>query len=267
LRVAPYRYLPPGRPLRVMIPKNTETGLSRNLSPSQIFETNISGLRIFQPVEGWRFSDDAVFLSEFVIQIIRKVEKEAEGRSKNIERKDDVKFCIDIGAGCGIITLLLARELKNCRFFAIDIDKLMANLSYLNFRNNRVRAFSICGDIRFYPFRHESFDIIVSNPPYIPPDEGKKSDKYAIAKWEITLDLRTLADVSSRLLKDRGFVFVVYPSYRLGEVLSNFFKFGLKPVFIRFFHHSFGKSSDFFALACQKGVKHKLEVLPPFFKK
>ncbi|GBD03514.1 tRNA1(Val) (adenine(37)-N6)-methyltransferase [bacterium HR19] len=250
-----------------MIPKNTETGLSGNLSPSQIFETSISGLRIFQPIEGWHFSDDSVFLSEFVIQIIRKIEKETEERNENIERSSNVKFCVDIGAGCGIITLLLARELKNYKFFAIDIDKLMSNLSLLNFQSNGVRAFSVCGDIRFYPFRPESFDIIVSNPPYIPPEEGKKSDKYAIAKWEITLNLRTFAEVSSRLVKNRGFVFVVYPSYRLGEVLSTFFKFRLKPVFIRFFHHSFDKSADFFALACQKGVKHKLEVLPPFFKK
>ncbi len=220
----------------------------------EIQETKIFDIRLFQLEKKWKFSDDSIFLSKFTAEIESKIDS-------------NPKKILEIGSGCGIVTILLSKWLdgKNNSFFAVEIDKKMCFLCLLNFKSNNVKAHAICGDIKELKFK-EKFDVIVSNPPYIPVSEGKISPSKDIAKWEIKLDLKSIAKISSELLKSEGRLYVVYPSFRLGEVLSNFFKVRLKPVFLKFFHHSLSSKSDFFALMCQKDVKHKTEVLPPFFK-
>jgi len=220
----------------------------------ELEETKIFDISLFQFKRKWKFSDDSIFLSKFATEIENKIDSQP-------------KKIIEIGSGCGIITILLSKWLdgENNSFFAVEIDKKMAFLSHLNFKINNVKAHVICGDIKELKFK-EKFDVAISNPPYIPVSEGKISPSKDIAKWEIKLDLKSMAKISSELLKNEGRLYVVYPSFRLGEVLSNFFKVRLKPVFLRFFHHSLSSNSDFFALMCQKDVKHKTEILPPFFK-
>jgi len=220
----------------------------------ELEETKIFDVSIFQLKDKWKFSEDSIFLAKFAAEIENKIDSE------------DKKKLLEIGSGCGVITILLSRWIKGEKFLvSVEIDKKMALVSGLNYKNNNVKAHIICGDIKQIKFK-QKFNIVLSNPPYLPKGEGKISKKSDIAKWEIHLDLKTLAKISSNILEKEGRVYVVYPSFRLGEVLSNFYKVGLKPVFLKFFHHSPLSKSDFFALMCQKDVKHKTEVLPPFFK-
>lgn len=230
----------------------------------ELVETEVSQLRVLQPRNGWKFSDDSVELAYFC------AENEIKWMKKKTRRTEEMRKIVDVGIGSGVIALLLSRELElqgvPHTIFGVDIDKKMVKIAKLNSLRNQIPIHIISADIRKPPFAPGSFDVIVSNPPYIPPTEGKISQKYDIAKWEIQLDLRTFASASSYLLKPKGHLYTVYPSFRLGEVLSVFYKAGLQPTKIRFFHHSADFPSDFFLLFCVKGAKHKLEVLPPKFK-
>lgn len=236
--------------------------MKKKITDVDLVETEIEGLKVLQPKRGWRFSDDSVELAYFC------VENEIELKRKKI-RKTKRKI-VDVGVGSGIIAILLSRKLGLNDIphiiFGVDIDERMIELSKLNSHLNGVQMHIILADIKNPPFTPCSIDVIVSNPPYIPPTEGKVSKKYDIAKWEIELDLRTFASSSAYLLKPKGYLYTVYPSFRLGEVLSVFYKVGLQPTKIRFFHHSADFPSDFFLLLCVKGAKHKLQVLPPKFK-
>lgn len=83
---------------------------------------------------------------------------------------------LDIGCGCGNISIAVAKEVKDSVIYCVDIDEKAVELTRLNAINNGVstqlRVYQ--GDL-FSPFKDDtrflhSFDIIVSNPPYIPQD-------------------------------------------------------------------------------------------------
>ncbi len=223
---------------------------------TEFVQTEIFGIRLYQKKHGWKFSQDSVLLVRFFLEL-----------ESGYGKKGEKKLVLDVGTGCGVIPILIDKwSDSKFQIFAIDIDNEFVKISKINFRENAAEAFLLNADIRFAPFKMGSFDVIISNPPYIPPEEGKISQKYDIAKWEISFDLKTFAKVSAYLLRDKGRLYTVYPSWRLGEVLGNFFKSGLKPVFLQFFHHSQTLQSDIFFIACRKSVNEKLKVLPPIFK-
>lgn len=225
----------------------------------ELDETVLFGLRILQKKKGWRFSVDSVVLSTFCVEM-----------ETTHFRNEPKRMILDVGTGCGVIPILTQKLFrKNLEilptFVGVDIDTSFAKISYKNFKLNNLNFWTVVGDIRAHPFKEKTFDIVISNPPYIPVGEGRISPKYDVAKWEITFSLREFAKSSHEVLKDGGRIYVAYSSRRLGELLSVFFKAGLRPSFVRFFHHSPSMGSDFFVLVAQKGGRRKLEVLPPIF--
>lgn len=89
---------------------------------------------------------------------------------------------IDIGTGSGVIAITLAYELKNSFVYATDISKNALELASENARMNKVekRIKFILGDL-FEPLKNKnlynSFDCIVSNPPYVKDSDYKNLDK------------------------------------------------------------------------------------------
>ena len=75
------------------------------LSPDETLDTFLNGkLQILQKKKGYRFSVDAILLSQFVR--IRKNER-----------------VIDLGTGCGILLLLLSDATKAHSFVGVEIQK------------------------------------------------------------------------------------------------------------------------------------------------
>lgn len=99
-------------------------------------------------------------------------------------RKDN-PVILDIGTGSGSIAISLAHYINNCRVFAMDISKDALGVARINAQRCGVseRVVFITGNILKGPDSMESclmpgnsgrskdrpsFDVIVSNPPYIP---------------------------------------------------------------------------------------------------
>ena len=79
---------------------------------------------------------------------------------------DAVARVLDLGTGSGAIAVALAKERPQAMLTAVDIDYAALGVARENARRHKVRVRFFCGDW-FGPLPGESFDLIVSNPPYV----------------------------------------------------------------------------------------------------
>ena len=68
----------------------------------------------------------------------------------------------------------------------------------------------------------ESFDLVVSNPPYRRPGSGRinREDECAIARHELTADLASIISAAAFCVKNRGAVVCIYPADRLATLIA-----------------------------------------------
>ncbi len=95
----------------------------------------------------------------------------------DIAKKEDRKFKIlDLCCGSGAIAVSLAKYLENALIWAADLSSKAIEISRLNAKNMGVedRIKFYCGNLFESLPAGERFDIIVSNPPYIPSSEIEK---------------------------------------------------------------------------------------------
>ncbi|NDP28207.1 MAG: peptide chain release factor N(5)-glutamine methyltransferase [Flavobacterium sp.] len=115
---------------------------------------------------------------ELVEWIIQSTKYEAGNKKLKI---------VDIGTGSGCIAIALAKNIPNAQVFAIDVSETALATAQKNAQRNQVEVNFIKTDIlkitnlEKLPTSHfplpTSFDIIVSNPPYV-----KELEKQAIKK-------------------------------------------------------------------------------------
>jgi release factor glutamine methyltransferase len=81
---------------------------------------------------------------------------------------------LDIGTGSGAIAIALAHEKPESRVTAIDCSVAALDVARGNARRNGVenRVSCLAGDLKSLP--QGPFDMIVSNPPYIPSQDWEK---------------------------------------------------------------------------------------------
>lgn len=132
------------------------------------------------------------------------------------ENKNTNLKILDIGTGSGIIAIALAKSLEQPELFAIDISEAaLANAKKNAIKNDvtdRIKFLQL--DVRSdLTLIKESFDIIVSNPPYISKDEFPKLQtelrvfEPAIALTDYADGLsffKIISEKAIRLLKNNG---------------------------------------------------------------
>jgi len=91
----------------------------------------------------------------------------------NNHNQDSLKEILDIGTGSGCIIIALKKTLPNTNCTAIDISKEAIRTAKANAVLNKVEVDFITKDILDYKNEEKSWDIIVSNPPYIPISNKK----------------------------------------------------------------------------------------------
>lgn len=105
-----------------------------------------------------------------------------------IINKNNFKTALDVGTGSGCIACMIAKY-TDCQIIGLDIstealNTALDNASRLNLFNKAIfRKSDIFSNVK----PGESFDIIVSNPPYIPPSQKENIQKEVSFDPEIAL--------------------------------------------------------------------------------
>lgn len=155
------------------------------------------------------------------------------------------KHILDIGAGCGIVSLLILYHNKLAKATLVEIDKPSVEDITNNIKSNNLhdRCKVINADIRSVRFTNK-FDLIISNPPFYINQDISMYNRRKTARIESTkngLDLKSLFDCASNYLSYKGHLMIITPINRLSDirVLAAFKKMKINEiVYIRSFEHS-----------------------------
>lgn len=180
----------------------------------------VDGIRIIQPPKGHRMTTDSVLLARL-------------STPKKYAR------VLELGTGCGIVALLLAKKSPSIRITAVEIQEELAVLAERNVKLNDMehRISIINKDIKELPKTLPSahFDYIVTNPPYRTLSSGRISPAInrAIANHEHAITIDEILKVSQHLLKVGGRINLIYTADRLADLFSAMRCFRIEPKVLR----------------------------------
>jgi release factor glutamine methyltransferase len=95
--------------------------------------------------------------------------------SESVFRKPDAVTVLDIGTGSGCISVALKKNLVHAFVTATDISETALAVARRNAVKNDVQIEFLSGHL-FDPVAGRRFDLIVSNPPYIPAEDIQHLD-------------------------------------------------------------------------------------------
>ena len=99
-------------------------------------------------------------------------------------RNTEQKSILDLCTGSGCVALAIAVKFPDALVYGVDISEKAVRYARTNAERNNVKnAFFYCGDLFSTVKKTKSFDLIISNPPYIKSDDIKDLQP-EIRDWE-----------------------------------------------------------------------------------
>jgi tRNA1Val (adenine37-N6)-methyltransferase len=132
---------------------------------------------------------------------------------------DDVRTILDVGTGSGLIALMLAQRSAGI-VDAVDIDARACRQARINFMASpfasRLRVFH--QDFLKYESPRQSYDLIVSNPPYFIRSLPSPDRQRTTARHAGELPWQGLITQSYRLLSPAGRLVLIVPANSFDRV-------------------------------------------------
>ena len=207
----------------------------------RIDDLEFKGLKIIQNEKGFCFGMDSVLLSDF---------------AKNMKNNSTV---LDLGTGTGIIPILLCGKTNLKKVVGIEIQQDVANMAKRSSQlNNLQDRFEVVNtniiDLKNI-YEKQSFDVIVTNPPYKKENTGITNENEAklISRHETTANLEDFISISKDLLKDKGEFYMVHRPERLVDILSLMRKYKIEAKILKFVSPNKNKEPNLILI---KGIKN-----------
>ena len=209
-----------------------------------------NGLRIIQDESEFCFGMDAVLLSGFA----------------SVKPGERV---IDLGTGNGILPLLLSAKTEAAHITGLEIDEETSDMASRSVRLNKLeeRITIDCGDIRSASERYgaSSFDVVVSNPPYMTQGHGlvNPDSRKAVARHEVKCALEDLIRETTKLLVPKGRCYFVHRPFRLVDLFALMRSYKLEPKSMRLVYPFSDAEPNMVLVEGIRNSKPRLKVLPP----
>ena len=121
---------------------------------------------------------------------------------------------LDIGAGTGVLSLMLAQRSKAKQIDALEIDDDAYEQAVDNFENSPWTARLFCfhaGLDEFMDEPEEEYDLIISNPPFYSEDFKTNNEQRDLARFQHALPFEDLVEAADVLLSENGVFAVIIP--------------------------------------------------------
>ena len=121
---------------------------------------------------------------------------------------------LDIGAGTGILSLMLAQRSNAEQIDAIEIDENAFEQCVENFENSPWSDRLFCfhaGLDEFMDEPEDEYDIIISNPPFYSEDYKSDCEQRDLARFQDAMPFEDLIEAASLLLSENGIFSVIIP--------------------------------------------------------
>jgi len=244
----------------------------------RIDKLGIKNMKIIQNKDGFCFGMDSILLSNF---------------AKEIKKGARV---VDLGTGTGILGLLLCAKTELSQIIGIEIQKEVANMAKRSIRLNGLenrfqivnmnikrilhqkgkgnikikgvskhkKAYQL---IRKINLQKESFDCIITNPPYKKLNTGmiNENKKKLISRHEYTANLSDFIKTAKYLLKDKGSLFMVHRPERLVDIIEIMRKEKIEPKQIRLVYPKVNAKPNLILIKGIKNAKLFLKVEEPLY--
>lgn len=260
--------------------ENSEKNINKNINKNErIDELGFDNLKIIQNKEYFCFGIDSVLLANFV------------------KKKKDEEVLVDLCSGSGVIPIILSSKQNFKKIFAVELQNEMYDLLdrniLLNKKNNNIypihenilnvkKIFSEIymninknNDITYIQEKSmlkkekdNLVDVITVNPPYKIKGTGLTSNNVVkhIARNEEMCTLEDVLDISSKLLKNAGRLYMVHKPDRLVDIFYYARKYALEPKTLRLVHPKVNTKPSIALIEFIKNGKMELDILNPLYE-
>jgi len=207
-------------------------------------------IQVKQNQAGYRFSIDAVLLAD-----------QAAPRSGD--------RVIDLGTGCGIISLIMAYCNPDITVYAVEVQEELTQLAISNVKNNSLQdCITVLGaDMKTMKpdMTAGPVDLVVCNPPYRRPGAGRinPDNQRAVARHELKANLQDVIVTARRMLKTAGRFVTIYTAERTADILCQMRIDSIEPKYFRTIHSNPGSEAKLILVEGIKGGNPGLKIAPP----
>ncbi len=209
-----------------------------------------NGYQIIQDKDSFCFGMDAVLLSGFA----------------EVKPGESI---VDFGSGTGILPILLEAKTEGEKFVGLEIQSDSVDMAKRSVQYNDLehKIEIVEGDIKNASeiFGKDSFDVVVTNPPYMSENNGLENpeEPKAIARHEIKCTLEDVIKEAAAVLKPQGRFYMVHRPRRLADAMELMREYKIEPKRIRMVYPYADKAANLVLIEGARGGKPMLNIEEP----
>jgi len=199
---------------------------------------------LYQPDGGYCYNSDSILLYGFITHFNPK------GRM------------LDVGAGCGIVGLLVGRD---CDVLLEAVEKQSVYAQFSR-RNAQINHIAYClHECDFLEYNDKKgFDWIVSNPPFYHEGSARtENERIHQARYNVNLPIDEYAQNIATLLRPQGSAVICYDARQFAQICSAFEAVKLRVIDVQFVHSKSDRPSILVMFRVKKNSKSAMNVWAP----
>ena len=191
----------------------------------EFFKQKEEGIPLDYILNSTQFYESDFYVDSRVL--IPRPETEILVEYVNNNLNDNLKV-LDAGTGSGCIGISIALKKPNFKIYGSDFSMNALDVASKNKTNLNVKNFFVINADWLSCFKNESFDLILSNPPYIAEDDLHLKDLTHEPRIALTSDDEGLGDIkkiirqANKILKKRGILMIEHGYNQENEVKNIF---------------------------------------------